>query len=557
MVKKTVQIKAILQAQKECCKKLTSVINVFFDGHKKGSVKVFPLSIPTGWGKTRVTIRSILNTSCKSTVVLWPQNTSHVNEIWASNYNWLRLIKKDTPESNVFNLWAKVGGKPKADLQSLIESESLKEKEIDKIKRHMFFYVNDTFKKKEEKQKLKCLYKKPKFSSNLIFVIDEWHSKNILKEFKEKGLGQVAFWKNFLLGKGESFSELKVFILLVSATPVASTSHMDSVKGDENDEHYEESIKEAMSDFSKLVYGSDRDVARIQNIYKEPILKSVHKLELEKNKINNCTIGNKWNWAKEYVNFYKKSNAKETLSHLVYLKDQALFWQSTVKNWNDEKSLLSKISNYNKVSCKQKALVDFLSKNKMANKNNRRKFVIFCHHIAIAKALEKYLNFQNVLKVGSGKNKTDCAYYLSGEPKKRDKKFQSFVETDLTKLKDNPERICYLIVTDKHSQGVSFHKSMAWLIHYELSWNPIRIVQRFGRVWRIKKSGNAKSESLTLTKPVAFYVPYTYSSEEEQIHRLIRRWEILKTIQDVSDTHLNLLPIDYEIALGHRITPEP
>ena len=74
--------------------------------------------------------------------------------------------------------------------------KSLKEKEIDKIKRHMFFYVNDTFKKKEEKQKLKCLYKKPKFSSNLIFVIDEWHSKNILKELKILRL----FCQIFLIG---------------------------------------------------------------------------------------------------------------------------------------------------------------------------------------------------------------------------------------------------------------------------------------------------------------------------------------------------------------------
>ncbi len=553
MVKKTVQIKAILQAQKECCKKLTSVINGFFDGNKKGSVKAFPLSIPTGWGKTRVTIRSILNTNRKSTVVLWPQNTSHVNEIWASNYNWLRLIKKDAQEDKSFNFWMKIG---ENRCTPQIDEELLGEKELEKIRKRSFFFVNDTF--KVNKHTLKCLYKKnPELSKNLIFIIDEWHSKNILNEYKKSGLDQYDFWKNFLFGKDKIINELKVFVLLVSATPVASTSHMDSVKDDEDDEKYKKSIEEAMEIFSKLTCCSDRDVARIQNIYKEPISKSVHKLVLEKNKIKKCTFGKKWNWAKEYVGLYKNGCKKNVLSHLVYLNDQALFWRSAVKKWDAEKSLLSKIQNFNKVSYKQEALKTFLSENKMANKNSRRKFVIFCHHIAIAQALEKYLNCQDALKVGSGKKKNDCAYYLSGEPKKSDKKFQSFVETDLKKLKDNPERICYLIVTDKHSQGVSFHKSMAWLIHYELSWNPIRIVQRFGRVWRIKKSGNAKSESLTLTKPVAFYVPYTYSSEEEQIHRLIRRWKILKKIQDESDIHVNLLPIDYEIALGHRITPEP
>ena len=91
----------------------------------------------------------------------------------------------------------------------MIKSESINEKEAAKIKKHKFFCVNNSFKKKNA---LKSLYSKnPKLSKNLIIIIDEWHSKNILKEFKTQNLNQEAFWKKFFFGKGELFNELKVF----------------------------------------------------------------------------------------------------------------------------------------------------------------------------------------------------------------------------------------------------------------------------------------------------------------------------------------------------------
>lgn len=548
----TTHIKAIFQAQNECSKKLTKVINRFFKENKLGAIKTFPLSIPTGWGKTRVSIRSILNTNNKSTVVLWPQADSHVNEIWASNYNWLRIIKKDVKEDKSFNLWTKIGEK---EHSPQIDMQSLERKEIRKLENHSFFYVNGSFNKGE--QTLENLFDNSRLSRNLIFVIDEWHTKDILKKFQKSRQKPKEFWTDYLFDKSKLSDKVRTFVLLVSATPIASTSHMDSVKDDFDDKHYEKSIKDSMKELSDLVC-FDKDTAKIQEIYNAPISEAVNKLSSEKKKLKDFVFGRKWNWAKEYVGIYKKTKAKDLSPHLVYLNDQALFWRQswTWKKWDDEKTKLSEVKDYDNVSNKQKALIEFLKKYKEDKGGGRRKFVIFCHHIGIAKALEAFLNNEKSLKVFVGTKKQNCAYYLSGEPKKKDEKFQSFIEDD-DKLKENPERICYLIVTDKHSQGVSFHKSMAWLIHYELSWNPIRIIQRFGRVWRIKKTGNAKDQSLMLTRPVAFYIPYTYSSEEEQIHRLIRRWEILKRIQENSSININLLPVSYEIALGCRITPEP
>ena len=102
-------------------------------------------------------------------------------------------------------------------------------------------------------------------------------------------------------------------------------------------------------------------------------------------------------------------------------------------------------------------------------------------------------------------------------------------------------------MTDEHSQGESLHKSIAWLVHFELTWNPIRIIQRYGRVWRI----DMKSRSLTT--PLAFYIPHSFSSEEEMISRIKRRRDILKKISATEEANfINLAPISFEIALGIR-----
>ena len=70
------------------------------------------------------------------------------------------------------------------------------------------------------------------------------------------------------------------------------------------------------------------------------------------------------------------------------------------------------------------------------------------------------------------------------------------------------------------------------------------MIQRFGRTWRImEKTGN-------LTKTVAYHIPHTYSSDEEVLNRLKRRWEIL-------EKKTNLKFPSMEIVLGHRLSPFP
>ena len=68
----------------------------------------------------------------------------------------------------------------------------------------------------------------------------------------------------------------------------------------------------------------------------------------------------------------------------------------------------------------------------------------------------------------------------------------------------------------------------------------------------MKHPGAKKNE---LSHPVAFHMPLTYSSEEEQLSRLKRRWNTLKEI--FKKNAKMMAPIDFEIALGIRLTPEP
>ena len=180
---------------------------------------------------------------------------------------------------------------------------------------------------------------------------------------------------------------------------------------------------------------------------------------------------------------------------------------------------------------RQRTTLKLLTIGNLLNKYPQQRFVVFCHYIAVAQSLKKYLEQINI-----------STYYLEGEVKKKDEDFYSF--------NDENGKIRVLIVTDEHSQGVSLHESKAWLIHFELSWNPIRIIQRYGRVWRIDK------KSTRLTKPLAFYIPHSFSSKEEMISRLKRRWDVLKEISNSKEANfVNLTPILFEVALGKRCSP--
>ena len=514
-------------------------------GGVKNNTRIVPLIIPTGWGKTRIAVQSIKQTLGEKkhcTIILYPQAETHISkEVWKRPSDWSDKYDENAEKKEV------LGWKP------LLSSE---------IGENKFFYITRSSLENKEYAKKIAGTKGPIF-----FIIDEWHSKNIVSQYiidskennnKDNNPIDIAkrFWRKTLLLKDcdedilEKLKLRKLFVLLISATPIASTRHMDDIRFND----YPNELNKVLSAFNELVTVGNRYGGKFYKKYPQLIkyesnkLKKVKKDYQETDKWKSFLSGIKplEKCAKEYIHrssvLCEKKKKTSMYNAPIYMEEQALFCglypykvynDDTKANFKEIKEL--KQSPIEKYSLKEKTLFSLLKE------NSDQKFVVFCHHIEIANCLEKKLNKYF--------RKQKFAYFLRKNEFKAEP-FKQFIDPDKSQTK-------VLIVTDKHSQGVSLHKSNAWLVHYELSWNPVRIIQRFGRVWRIQ---NGK-----MTAPVAFYIPYSFSSEEEQLRRLKERWNILtKKNKDTKKKkskgmlkHIDFAPIEFDVALGIRCTPSP
>lgn len=516
---------------------------------------VLPLALPTGFGKTRIAIQGIMRTKFKNksinaSVILWPQKKSHVVETWKSKMNWEKskdLNKIESNKEKVSFAW-----------HHLTEKTNQKTKNVFKEENKRLFYILDSDDWINNKKAYENL---SSAKGPLFFIIDEWHGKNIIKKFQNYN-SEIAkpeeraerFWRELLFPKQMWNSSRKVFVLLVSATPISTTSDMDERNDSKmiNDEDFVSYVKSCYDAFlllSRVGY-STGNYNFLNNSYNELIKNEVEKLDYSKKpaQITNDRI---YCEAKHYLTSYFniiKNVVSEKIveDSLVYLDEQKRFL-----NENQDSRLL-----------KLNALYDLI-----ANAYPQKKFVVFCHYKeGVALKVEEFLKKKLV-------NGEKSVYYTrprkDGEPPRMSEKNAK------EKFNDSKNPLRILIVTDRDSQGIDLHRSNAYLVHYELAWNPIRIIQRFGRVWRIiqreyktrpRNGEKAKKVKKTeMTCPRAFYLPFTYSSEEEQINRLRRRWKFLESLDDEMSTEkvkknrasMSFAAIPFEIALGTRWTPEP
>ena len=162
--------------------------------------------------------------------------------------------------------------------------------------------------------------------------------------------------------------------------------------------------------------------------------------------------------------------------------------------------------------------------------DREEKVVVFCVHRAVAKAVAKHLRKQLSLKSGE---LLDTSTTEKTKLKKRLKKFRE---------KASPRIV---VATDRLSESVDLHQRCRNLVHFELPWSPLRILQRVGRVWRIKKPERTKPP----VAPRVFTVIHPGSVEEEIVWRLRRRWQYLESLG------LGYMPI--RIALGWRFPSVP
>ena len=99
-----------------------------------------------------------------------------------------------------------------------------------------------------------------------------------------------------------------------------------------------------------------------------------------------------------------------------------------------------------------------------------------------------------------------------------------------------------LVTTDVNSESVDLHARCRTMIHFELPWTPLRVMQRYGRLWRLMQGGRQRI-------PRVFHVVHPGSVGEEILNRLRRRWDYLRV--------LGIDYVDLGVALGTRVPAVP
>jgi len=150
------------------------------------------------------------------------------------------------------------------------------------------------------------------------------------------------------------------------------------------------------------------------------------------------------------------------------------------------------LNDMNKISAKDDTKLNRLKEeieNKIATpiNDNNKKIIIFTAFADTANylynELEKFnldLGLQSAKITGSGTNQTTLNI---------DKQFNTILShfspiSKSLKLKESDKQIDILIATDCISEGQNL-QDCDTLINYDIHWNPVRIIQRFGRVDRI------------------------------------------------------------------------
>ncbi len=145
------------------------------------------------------------------------------------------------------------------------------------------------------------------------------------------------------------------------------------------------------------------------------------------------------------------------------------------------------------------------------DKKENRKVIVFTAFSDTAtylyKELEAFAKANNIhiaLVVGSGENKTTLG----------ESKFQSIltnfspISKKRFKLKNFPqtEEIDILVATDCISEGQNL-QDCDYLVNYDIHWNPVRVIQRFGRIDRLGSRNNAvKLVNFWPTKDLDHYI---------------------------------------------------
>ncbi|MDE2341951.1 MAG: hypothetical protein KGL63_00935 [Betaproteobacteria bacterium] len=136
-----------------------------------------------------------------------------------------------------------------------------------------------------------------------------------------------------------------------------------------------------------------------------------------------------------------------------------------------------------------------------------KKALIFCVHQGVASGLHRVL--ERVIENGSKPNIV-CDV-------------REDISEDLQRGFMQQAKAPYIMIaTDRLSESIDLHGDCRLLVHYELPWSPLRLLQRVGRLTRMdanRKFMGAETE--------VHHVIIPGSVEEERVNRLVRRTELL------------------------------
>lgn len=347
-------------------------------------------------------------------------------------------------------------------------------------------------------------------------AIDEWHR---LSESKSKKIGKRLLRSN----TEETY--------LISATPVNPVLEDLNIEKDTEDESEKaicEAISKTVRKISCLLHEPHIDVedvdATFEEILKMRFGRQIHFMNPNKaskwkrpdpySLVSNiyltlndlhfklpvakeyASCNGKFSTIKKHQEYFIKKDSKSSFSYK-YSNDH-LFWEKNISKENTLNVLKNKY--------KFKHLKAYLEE--LPDKH----VVIFCTHRGIARAvahfLEHNLDKKRARKIFFGKN-----------------------EDKFNGCKDYDQMI--LVATDAMSEGIDLHNQCQHLIHFELPWSPLRIMQRVGRLTRYKNGAVQKAYIHHIVSP--------YSTEEEIINRLVRRFEYLNKRGLIPGTHVGRL----------------
>lgn len=133
-----------------------------------------------------------------------------------------------------------------------------------------------------------------------------------------------------------------------------------------------------------------------------------------------------------------------------------------------------------------------------------KKVLIFCIHQGVARGLQ--LALESVIAAESK------AIFCDVHEDLKDEHQSGFMQA---------HQVPYiLIATDKLSESIDLHGDCQTVVHYELPWSPLRLLQRVGRLTRMHRD-------LAFRDTEVYHVMIPGSVEEERVNRLIRRTELL------------------------------